>query len=167
MTNHLPLIFIVSFLSACGHQQYHAPEDVSLSVLHIQTASKNTHIHDVLFTQQKICTEDEVYSLGALSRDDAIKINIPSQQQFEFIINSYATLKLTKDSHQQEISCTASLAFTPKDNTQYYARHWVSQDAKNCTIRLFDKKGKILPSKEIVTFEKNPREIDKKCLSGK
>jgi hypothetical protein len=161
------LFVVVSLLSACGHQQYHAPENMPLSKLHIQTASKEIHSHDVLLTEHKVCADDETYSLGSLSRDEAINISIPSQKKFEFVINSYANLKLTKDSSNQEISCTASIAFTPHENTHYYARHWVSQDAKNCTIRLFDRKGKVLPSKEIAVKNMANNKKNMNCLTAK
>jgi hypothetical protein len=161
------LFVMASLLSACGHQQYHAPENMPLSKLNIQTASNEIHSHEVLLTEHKVCADDEIYSLGSLSRDEAISINIPSQKEFKFVINSYANLKLTKDSSEQEISCVASIAFTPHDNTPYYARHWVSQDAKNCTIRLFDRKGKVLPSKEITATKLPENQKNTNCLTAK
>ena len=136
-------------LAACSHQQYKAPEGIPLSGLHIQTASKQIHQHEVLFSDIKLCQEQNKISLGNLNNDVPITVEVPSQQPFAFVINSYANLKLTQDSKQQKLDCSSSLEFTPQEGQQYYARHWVSQDAKECTIRLFDQKGKILPSQAI------------------
>lgn len=136
-------------LAACSHQQYKAPEGIPLSNLHIQTASKQAHQHEVLFTDINLCREQKKISLGNLNKQQPISVGVPSQQLFAFVINSYANLKLTKNSDQQKLDCSTSIEFTPELEQKYFARHWVSQDAKECTIRLFDHKGKILPASTI------------------